>query len=62
MSDRQEILELKLSIHELEARLSRIEKKLITQEVLETTDARLEVLEAFHNNIKLITTDIKEIQ
>jgi len=62
MSDRQKILELKLSIHELEARLNRIEKKLIAQEVLETTDARLEVLEAFHNNIKLITTDIKEIQ
>ena len=49
--------DIKLSIHELTARVDKLEKD--TYDIL---DARLQVIEAFYNNIKLITTNKEELQ
>ena len=65
--------DIKLSIHELTARVDRLEKdshppviKEIELKCLSDSydilDARLQVIEAFYNNIKLITTNKEELQ
>ena len=53
-----ELMQIKLSIHEVEARMNRLEKNNINKE--EEFDSRLQVLEAFYNNIRLITTEREE--
>ena len=58
--------DIKLSIHELEARVMNLQNDshppVFSKDNLEELDARFQVLEAFFNNIKLITTENKEIQ
>lgn len=55
------LLNLKLAIHELEARLNRVETDshppIFKEKTAEDIDSRLQVLEAFFSNIKKITTD-----
>ena len=46
-----DLLNMKLTVHEVEARIGRVEK--VQQDIME----RLDVLEAFFKNIKKITTD-----
>ena len=60
------IRDIKLSIHELEARVMNLQNDshppVFSKDNLEEIDTRFQVLEAFFNNIKLITTENKEIQ
>ena len=65
MSIEDTLRDIQLSIHEINARVDKLEKDshppVIKQEVYEELDARLQVIEAFYNNIKLITNNYKEI-
>jgi len=73
MAKKTDILTLELSIHELKARidnevdkrLTKLEKDthppIFTEETIDKIYARLEVFEAWLTNIKLITTNHKEI-
>ena len=58
--------DIKLSIHEVQARLDNVERNLHTpifkEETYEELDARLQIIEAFYNNIKLITTNKEELE
>ena len=58
--------DIKLSIHELTARLDNLEKDshppVFKKDTYDILDARLQVIEAFYNNIKLITTNKEELQ
>tara|TARA_B100000700_G_C14499140_1_gene603203 strand:+ start:129 stop:338 length:210 start_codon:yes stop_codon:yes gene_type:complete len=63
---KQAVNDIKLSIHELGERITNLERDshppVFKQDSYDEMDARLQVIEAFYNNIKLITTDNKEIQ
>ena len=63
---KQAVIEIKLSIHELGERITNLERDshppVFSKDSYDEIDARLQVLEAFNHNIKLITTDNKEIQ
>ncbi len=65
ISVEDKVKDMRLSIHEIEIKLSKLEKDshppIFTEDSYEEIDARLQVLEAFLNNIKLITTNHKEI-
>ena len=58
--------DIKLSMHELETRVMNLENDshppIFSKDNLEELDARFQVLEAFYNNIKLITTNKEELQ
>tara|TARA_Y100000593_G_C4223676_1_gene293264 strand:+ start:610 stop:810 length:201 start_codon:yes stop_codon:yes gene_type:complete len=58
--------DIKLSIHEVQARLDKVEKNshppIFKEETYEELDARLQIIEAFYNNIKLITTNKEELE
>ena len=58
--------DIQLSILELGSRLDNIERKsnpsIQEQETYEEVDARLQVIEAFQNSIKLITTNKEELE
>ena len=58
--------DIKLSIHELTARVDKLEKDshppVFKEDSYEELNSRLEVIEAFYNNIKLITTNKEELQ
>ena len=58
--------DIKLSIHELTARVDKLEKDshapVFKEDSYDILDARLQVIEAFYNNIKLITTNKEELQ
>ena len=58
--------DIKLSIHELTARVDKLEKDshppVFKKDSYEELNSRLEVIEAFYNNIKLITTNKEELQ
>tara|TARA_Y100000310_G_scaffold215770_1_gene216737 strand:- start:263 stop:469 length:207 start_codon:yes stop_codon:yes gene_type:complete len=58
--------DIKLSMHELEARVMNLEKDshppVFEIDSYELLDARLQVIEAFYNNIKLITTNKEELE
>ena len=58
--------DIKLSIHEVQARLDKVERNLhppiFKEETYEELDARLQIIEAFYNNIKLITTNKEELE
>ena len=60
------LIDIKLSIHELETRVMNLEKDshppVFKKDSYELLDARLQVIEAFYNNIKLITTNKEELQ
>ena len=69
MSDKefkQAVNDIKLSIHELGERITNLERNshppVFKEDTYDEIDARIQVIEAFYNNIKLITTDNKEIQ
>tara|TARA_R100001530_G_scaffold44899_2_gene33983 strand:- start:24 stop:224 length:201 start_codon:yes stop_codon:yes gene_type:complete len=66
MTTKDAIRDIKLSIHELEARLNKLEKDshppVFNEETYELIDARLQVVEAFFNGIKLITTNKEELE
>ena len=57
---------IKLSLEDVEERLIKLEKiahkPVFKQDTADEFDARLQVIEAFYNNIKLITTNKKELQ
>ena len=57
---------IKLSLEDVEERLIKLEKiahkPVFKQDTVDEFDARLQVIEAFYNNIKLITTNKKELQ
>ena len=56
-----ELLSIKLTLHELSTRLNNLETDSHPPVFkVEEFDARLQVLEAFFNNIKRITTDYEE--
>lgn len=65
MSIEDTLRDIQLSIHEINARVDKLEKDshppVFKKEVYEELDARLQVIEAFYNNIKLITNNYKEI-
>ena len=56
---------IKVTLDDVEQRIAKLEKDshppVFTKDKVEEFDARLQVIEAFYNNIKLITTDKKEI-
>ena len=58
--------DIKLSIHEVQARLDKVERNshppIFKEETFEELDARLHIIEAFYNNIKLITTNKEELE
>lgn len=58
--------DIKLSIHEVQARLDKVERNshppIFKEETFEELDARLQIIEAFYNNIKLITTNKEELE
>ena len=58
--------EAKLTIHELGIRVNSLEKNshppIFKKDAYEVIDARLQIMEAFYNNIKLITTNEKELE
>ena len=58
--------DIKLSMHELTARVVNLEKDshppVFEIDSYELLDARLQVIEAFYNNIKLITTNKEELE
>ena len=58
--------DIKLSIHEVQARLDKVERNshppIFKEETYEELDARLQVIEAFYNSIKLITTNKEELE
>ena len=58
--------DMKLSIHEVQARLDKVERNshppIFKEETFEELDARLQIIEAFYNNIKLITTNKEELE
>tara|TARA_Y100001963_G_C6595068_1_gene359831 strand:- start:108 stop:308 length:201 start_codon:yes stop_codon:yes gene_type:complete len=58
--------DIKLSIHEVQARLDKVERNshppIFKEETYEELDARLQIIEAFYNNIKLITTNKEELE
>ena len=58
--------DIKLSIHELTARVDKLEKDshppVFKKDSYNVLDTRLQVIEAFYNNIKLITTNKEELQ
>ena len=55
-----QVLELKLSVHELEARLNMLERKRDNQRLYEEFDSRLQILEAFYDNITSLSTKREE--
>ena len=63
---KQAVIEIKLSIHELGERITNLERDshppVFSKDSYDEIDAGVQVIEAFYNNIKLITTDNKEIQ
>tara|TARA_R110002020_G_scaffold3900_4_gene17183 strand:+ start:136 stop:345 length:210 start_codon:yes stop_codon:yes gene_type:complete len=63
---KQTVNDIKLSIHELGERIANLERNshppVFKEDTYDEIDARIQVIEAFYNNIKLITTDNKEIQ
>ena len=63
---KQAVNDIKLSMHELGERITNLERNshppVFKEDTFDELDARLQVIEAFYNNIKLITTDNKEIQ
>ena len=68
MTKKELELELKrtqLSLHEAEIRINKLEidshPPVFSIDSYDELDARLQVIEAFYNNIKLITTENKEI-
>ena len=65
MSIEDTLRDIQLSIHEITARVDKLEKvshsPIFKKETYEEIDARLQVIEAFYNNIKLITNNYKEI-
>ena len=68
MTKKELALELKrtqLSLHEAEIRINKLEidshPPVFSIDSYDELDARLQVIEAFYNNIKLITTENKEI-
>lgn len=66
MNTKDALRDIKLSIHELEARLDKLEKDshppIFNEKSYEVIDARLQVVEAFFNGIKLITTNKEELE
>tara|TARA_R110000824_G_scaffold176451_5_gene355452 strand:+ start:3145 stop:3345 length:201 start_codon:yes stop_codon:yes gene_type:complete len=58
--------EIQLSILELGSRLDNVERNshppVFKEESYEELDARLQVIEAFYNSIKLITTNKEELE
>ena len=58
--------DIKLSMHEITARVDKLEKDshppVFKKDSYDILDARLQVIEAFYNNIKLITTNKEELQ
>tara|TARA_R100000808_G_scaffold6235_1_gene18646 strand:+ start:8654 stop:8863 length:210 start_codon:yes stop_codon:yes gene_type:complete len=56
---------IKVTLDDVEKRIAKLEDNshppVFTKDKSEEFDARLQVIEAFYNNIKLITTDDKEI-
>jgi len=66
MTTEDALRDIKLSIHELETRLNKLEKDsqppVFNEECYEVVDARLQVMEAFFNGIKLITTNKEELE
>ena len=58
--------DIKLSIHEVQARLDKVERNshppIFKEDTYEELDARLQVIEAFYNSIKLITTHKEELE
>ena len=58
--------DIKLSIHELTARVDKLEKDshkpVFKEDSYEELDSRLEVIEVWFNGIKLITTNKEELQ
>ena len=58
--------DMKLSIHEVQARLDKVERNshppIFKEGTYEELDARLQVIEAFYNSIKLITTNKEELE
>ena len=58
--------DIKLSIHEVQARLDKVERNshppIFKEDTYEELDARLQVIEAFYNSIKLITTNKEELE
>ena len=60
-----ELKRTKLSLHEAEVRINNLEKDshppVFSKDSYDELDARLQVIEAFYNNIKLITNEKKEI-
>tara|TARA_R110002020_G_scaffold6892_1_gene29251 strand:+ start:671 stop:871 length:201 start_codon:yes stop_codon:yes gene_type:complete len=58
--------DMKLSIHEVQARLDKVERNshppIFKEDTYEELDARLQVIEAFYNSIKLITTNKEELE
>ena len=65
MSIEDTLRDIQLSIHEIGTRVDKLEKDshppVFKKETYEEIDARLQVIEAFYNNIKLITNNYKEI-
>ena len=66
MSIEDALRDIKLSVHEMEARLNNVEKDshppVFSKDSYEEIDARLQVMEAFFNGIKLITTNKEELE
>ena len=66
MSIEDALRDIKLSVHEMEARLNNVEKDshppVFNEETYELIDARLQVVESFFNGIKLITTNKEELE
>ena len=66
MSIEDTLKDVQLSIHELHARLDKLEKDshppVFKEESYSELDSRLEVLEVFFNGIKLITTNKEELE
>ena len=58
--------DMKLSLHEVQARLDKVERNshppIFKEDTYEELDARLQVIEAFYNSIKLITTNKEELE
>ncbi len=56
---------IKVTLEDVEQRIAKLENNshppIFTKDKIEEFDARLQIIEAFYNNIKLITTDDKEI-
>lgn len=49
-----ELLQIKLSLHEAEVRIDKLERNSLKKNVYEEIDSRVQVVEAFVDNIKLI--------